>query len=118
MPSANRVTQEEIDYLMNTAQTEEAIFFGKTLVVTYQFPALGGWTVRGEGSVVDPANFDIELGRKFAKEDAEDKLWQHMGFIKQLEVAGQISWTGRWDKPLSGYGVDSIEELEEDIKNA
>lgn len=98
MPNENRVTQEEIDYLMNNAQTEEAILFGKTLVVAYQFPQLGGWTIRGEGSVVDPAKFNLELGRKYAKEDAASKLWQHMGFIKQLEMAGQISWTGHWNQ--------------------
>ena len=97
MPSNNRVTQEEIDYLINSAQTEEAILFGVTLVVAYQFPSLGNWTIRGEGSVVDPAEFDIELGREFARKDVENKLWKHMGFVKQLEMGGQISWTGRWD---------------------
>lgn len=88
----NRVTQEEIDELLNSANTEEATLFGKTLVVAYEFPQLGGWTIRGEGSVVDPSKFDLELGRKYAREEVNDKLWEFMGFVRQLELAGLITW--------------------------
>lgn len=96
MPNKNPVSQEDLDWLMETASTEEAVLFGKTLVVAYEFPQLGGWTIRGEGSVVDKANFDIDLGRKRAREEVRDQLWQFMGFLKQLEIGGQVSWTGSW----------------------
>jgi hypothetical protein len=90
--NSTKVTQEEVTALLNSADIEEAVLFGATLVVAYQFPSLGGWTVRGEGSVVDPNNFDIETGRKYAREQVEHKLWQHLGFVKQLELAGLIQW--------------------------
>jgi hypothetical protein len=67
--SNNRVSQEDLDWLIDNAQVDEATLSGKTLVASYEFLQLGGWTVRGEGSVIDPANFDREKGRKRAKEE-------------------------------------------------
>jgi hypothetical protein len=96
MTENNRVSQEDLDWLMSTAKVDEATLSGKTLVASYEFPQLGGWTIRGEGSVIDPANFDIKIGRQRAKEEVRDKLWQFMGFLKQLEMAGKIVWVGHW----------------------
>lgn len=39
-----------------------------------------GFTVTGKSAPADPANFDAELGRKFAREDAVRQLWPLMGF--------------------------------------
>lgn len=39
-----------------------------------------GFTVIGKAAPADPANFDAELGRKFAREDAIRQLWPLMGF--------------------------------------
>lgn len=39
-----------------------------------------GFVVIGKAAPADPANFNPELGRKFAREDAIRQLWPHMGF--------------------------------------
>lgn len=39
-----------------------------------------GYTVRGESSCVDAANFDAEMGRRIARVDAENKVWPLLGF--------------------------------------
>lgn len=39
-----------------------------------------GFTVRGESACVDPANYNKELGEKYAYEDAIKNLWPLMGF--------------------------------------
>ena len=36
---------------------------------------------------VDPANFDPELGKKYAREDAIDKLWELLGFRLRDQLA-------------------------------
>lgn len=46
-----------------------------------------GYTVRGEASCVDAANFNSEIGKKFAREDAERKVWPLLGF----RLADQLS---------------------------
>jgi hypothetical protein len=92
MPNENRVTQDQINALLDSAHTEEAILHGKVLVVDYQFPSRAGFAITGRGAVIDPANFDIEIGRKVCRENAMHQLWQLEGYLKQLEVAGLINW--------------------------
>ncbi len=89
----NRVTQEEIDQLLDSANTEEAILHGKVLVVDYQLPSRGGFTITGRGAVIDPANFSLEIGRKVCRNDAASQLWQLEGYLRQLELAGLVEWT-------------------------
>ena len=84
MPNANSVTQAEIDDLLNQAETQEHIFWNKELVVSYKFPS--GFIISGRAACVDPANFDLEIGRKIARERVETELWQLEGYRKQLEV--------------------------------
>lgn len=43
-----------------------------------------GFTVTGESACASPENFDAELGRKIARENAKQKLWPLMGYaLKQ-----------------------------------
>lgn len=39
-----------------------------------------GFTVTGESACVSPENFDAEVGRKIARQNAIAKLWPLMGF--------------------------------------
>ena len=39
-----------------------------------------GFTVTGESACADPENFDAEIGRKIARENAVQKVWPLMGW--------------------------------------
>lgn len=39
-----------------------------------------GFTVTGESACVSPENFDSELGKKIARQNAIDKVWPLMGY--------------------------------------
>lgn len=39
-----------------------------------------GFTVTGESACASPANFDAELGRKIARDNAKNKLWPLLGY--------------------------------------
>jgi len=39
-----------------------------------------GFTVTGESACASPANFDAEIGRKIARQNAVAKLWPLLGF--------------------------------------
>lgn len=45
-----------------------------------------GFTVVGTSNCVDPANFDVKLGQKIAREDAINKLWPILGYQLQQEI--------------------------------
>ncbi len=39
-----------------------------------------GFTVTGESACASPENFDAEVGRKIARENAKQKIWPLMGY--------------------------------------
>ena len=46
-----------------------------------------GFTVTGESACASPENFDAEIGRKIARQNAEQKIWPLMGYaLKQSLV--------------------------------
>lgn len=40
-----------------------------------------GFTVTGSSACVDPDNFDAELGRKIARDDAKNEIWALEGYL-------------------------------------
>ncbi len=48
-----------------------------------------GFTVTGESACASPENFDYELGRKIARQNAVQKLWPLMGYALKERIAGQ-----------------------------
>ena len=45
-----------------------------------------GFTVTGESACASPANFDAELGRKIARENAKQKIWPLMGYLLKEQL--------------------------------
>ena len=52
-----------------------------------------GFTVTGESACASPENFDAELGRKIARQNAVQKIWPLMGY----ELRSQLSAEARGD---------------------
>ena len=46
-----------------------------------------GFTVTGESACASPENFDAELGRKIARQNAVAKLWPLMGYALKERLA-------------------------------
>ena len=40
-----------------------------------------GYTVTGESACASPENFNSEIGRKIARENAKQKIWPLMGYV-------------------------------------
>lgn len=47
-----------------------------------------GFTVTGESACVDPANFDADLGRRIAREDAKNTIWALEGYLLKSKLTG------------------------------
>ena len=47
-----------------------------------------GFTVTGESACASPENFDAELGRKIARQNAVQKIWPLMGYALKDKLAG------------------------------
>lgn len=46
-----------------------------------------GFTVTGESACASPENFDPEIGRKIARQNAEQKIWPLMGYELKERLA-------------------------------
>ncbi len=46
-----------------------------------------GFTVTGESACVSPENFDAEIGRKIARQNAINKAWPLMGYHLKQKLA-------------------------------
>ena len=82
--SNNKITVDQIKSILDSAETQETIFWNKEVVVSYKL--YNGFTIIGRGACVDPANFNIDIGRKVAREQAENKLWELEGYLLQNKM--------------------------------
>lgn len=46
-----------------------------------------GFTVTGESACASPENFDADIGRKIARQNAEQKIWPLMGYELKSRLA-------------------------------
>lgn len=58
----------------------------KTTIVSIR--TLTGFESHGLSSCVDPSRYDINIGKKFAKEKAVDAIWAGLGFVLQWAKFG------------------------------
>ena len=49
-----------------------------------------GFTVTGESACASPENFDAELGRKIARENAKQKMWPLLGYALKERLSARI----------------------------
>jgi len=62
------------------------VFPGTTLTVC-ALTLRNGYMVTGESAAASPANFDAELGRKIARDNARNKIWALEGYLLRERLA-------------------------------
>ena len=81
----NRVTLEKLEAAIDSVEfVRPACAPQFTLAIVKM---KNGYVVTGESAPADPANFNQELGEKFALENAKRKIWPLMGFALCEELA-------------------------------
>lgn len=53
-----------------------------------------GFTVTGESACASPENFNAEIGRKIARENAINKIWPLMGYELRTKLAQAQQYDG------------------------
>ena len=85
-----------------------------------------GFTVTGESACASPENFDAELGRKIARQNAVQKIWPLMGYALKERLANgdvnqhadeQLAWHGKLEADLCEVlGTTARDEILEAVK--
>lgn len=73
------VTPRDVE---NSIVKEEYVKLGKKILVCH-LTLINGFEVIGKSGVVDPENFDMEIGKPIARSNAENEVWFHLGSILQ-----------------------------------
>lgn len=63
-----------------------------------------GFTVTGESACASPENFDAEIGRKIARQNAEQKIWMLEGYLLKDALHKRAVFDA---EPKVGYGPGS-----------
>lgn len=82
--TAPRLTPAHID--AQIAGEAFHVFPGTTLTVC-ALTLRNGYQVVGESAAASPANFDAELGRKIARDNARNKIWALEGYVLKYRLA-------------------------------
>lgn len=87
--TAPRVTLDQVEAAI-IGETFTVLPDGKTTVC--QLTLDNDFTVEGSSACVSKENFNAELGNKYARERAVNKVWEHLGFrlADQLKAAKQV----------------------------
>jgi hypothetical protein len=80
--NAPRLRPDDIDAAIKKEQYH--VFEGSCLTVCC-LTLRNGFTVTGESACASPENFNAEIGRKIARENARNKIWMLEGYLlKQM----------------------------------
>jgi hypothetical protein len=81
--NAPRLTPQLID----EAIVDEAYYvFPGTTTTICRLTLKNGYSTIGESAAVSLANFDEEIGRKIARENARDKIWALEGYLLKQKL--------------------------------
>ena len=84
--NAPRLTPSSVEAVI--AGEEYAVFSGRLTVCVLTLR--NGFLVTGESSCVIAANFDAEIGRKIARDNAKNKVWELEGYaLRQSLFEGE-----------------------------
>lgn len=82
--TAPRITPAHIDSVI--ADEQYHVFPGTTLTVCC-LTLQNGFTVTGENACASPQNFDAELGKRIARDNAREKIWSLEGYLLKSKLA-------------------------------
>ena len=75
---APRVTPSLIESVIVKEQYH--VFEGSTFT-SCLLTLVNGFTVHGESACASPENFDVELGKKIARDNAKNEIWMLEGYL-------------------------------------
>jgi hypothetical protein len=81
--TAPRITPSDIDAKISKEYYH--IVPGTTLTICV-LTLENGFTVTGESAAASPENFDEEIGRKIARDNARDKIWALEGYLLKQKL--------------------------------
>lgn len=84
---APRVTLAHINRIADTARCEFIVQGTLTICI---MTTADGFHLVGKSAAASPENFDADVGRELARDDARKQLWQLEGYVLKAILAGRV----------------------------
>lgn len=81
--TAPRITPEHLEQVI---VSEQYHVFDDSTFTACLLALKNGYTVLGESACASPENFNAELGRKIARDNAKNKIWQLEGYLLKQKL--------------------------------
>jgi len=81
--TAPRVTPQRLE---DVIASEQYYVFPGTTFTACLLTLTNGYTVSGESACASPENFNEEIGRKIARENAKNKIWALEGYLLRQQL--------------------------------
>lgn len=85
--NAPRLSPTDID---NVIVSESYYVFPNTTTTIALLTLKNGFSVTGESAAASPLNFDEEIGRKIARENARNKIWSLEGYLLKQRLSESV----------------------------
>ena len=82
--TASRVTPEMLESVIISEQYH---VFPNTTFTACLLTLKNGYTVMGESACASPENFNADLGRKIARDNAKNKIWALEGYLLRQRIS-------------------------------
>lgn len=82
-----RITPERLEEVI---VSEQYYVFPNTTFTSCLLTLENGYTVHGESACASPENFNADLGRKIARENAKNKIWALEGYLLRQYISRGI----------------------------
>lgn len=82
--NAPRLNPQHIDSVI---VSEQYYVFPNTTMTVCALTLKNGFIVVGESAAASPENFDAEIGRKIARENARNKIWALEGYLLRSKLS-------------------------------
>lgn len=82
--TAPRVTPARLEEVI---ASEQYYVFPNTTFTACLLTLANGYTVLGESACASPENFNAEIGRKIARENAKNKIWALEGYLLRQKLS-------------------------------
>jgi len=81
--TAPRVTPDQLEQVI---VSEQYHVFPNTTFTSCLLTLKNGYTVLGESACASPENFNADLGRKIARDNAKNKIWALEGYLLRSKL--------------------------------
>ena len=81
----NSVTVEQIDALLEASEITVDTVYDKVTVVCCKLP--NGFVITEASGAVDPANYDVNIGKDVCMKRIKNKLWELEGYALAKKLA-------------------------------